>query len=111
MINEFGGVIFKINKRVVKYFGGISMKKTVKKIVSFSLAIFIVAAIPFAGLETTNLFDAFTIRAEAANEYTEGNYMYTVDDNGDATITSVASSLMPSKSMGILYHRVILMSS
>lgn len=85
------------------------MKKTVKKIVSFSLAIFIVAAIPFAGLETTNLFDAFTIRAEAANEYTEGNYMYTVDDNGDATITSSASSLsgdvtVPSKLGG---HKVI----
>lgn len=85
------------------------MKKTVKKIVSFSLAIFIVAAIPFAGLETTNLFDAFMIKAEAANEYTEGNYMYTVDDNGDATITSSASSLsgdvtVPSKLGG---HKVI----
>ena len=94
------------------------MKRIFKSALSFLLvAVMVLGAAPlsgFVGLElpkfggiampefkgfdkiktaVSDFFDGFAPKAEAATVYTDGYYRYTVDDNGNATLTGVDSSL------------------
>ena len=94
------------------------MKRILKSALSFLLvAVMVLGAAPlngFVGLElpkfggidlpefkgfdkiktaVSDFFDGFIPKAEATTVYTDGYYKYTVDDNGNATLTGVDSSL------------------
>ncbi len=68
------------------------MKKMSKKIISLLLAAMIVFGSVAVGVAEIDFAEIFTTKAEAATEYTQGYYTYTVTD-GEATITAVAYSI------------------
>ncbi len=73
------------------------MKRTLKKSLSIILAaLMMICSVPFTDLANIDLSDLGTLfasKAEAAEKYTDGYYTYTVDENGNATITDVDRSI------------------
>ncbi|MBO5230609.1 MAG: leucine-rich repeat domain-containing protein, partial [Clostridia bacterium] len=86
------------------------MKKIFKRTLAVLLAaVMVLGAAPlsgFVGLElpkingleklsasVSEFFGGFALKAEAATEYTEGYYTYTVDNNGNAKIKDVDTSI------------------
>ena len=68
------------------------MKRTLKKSMSILLALTLLFgsfAFGFSDVNWSELANSFAVKAEAAETFTEGYYTYTVDDEGNATITDV----------------------
>lgn len=68
------------------------MKRNFKGVLSLLLAavmIFSSVAVGLTNIELPDFGTLFAQKAEAAETYTEGYYTYTVDENGNATITDV----------------------